>query len=155
MSEESIENRKSFALFVALYETLEKQGCENISSMIEQLTKNDNGEISDYYKELRCLRQQLTEKDKEIKDLKDWNDWYSMWHKQFKKKIEDLETELETYRPTKLHGNGQCECYKCKVEGRQPIHWTDWCNKYKGHIYCDDCLKEILENNKIKELKGE
>ena len=93
----------------------------------------------------KIIEEKLKEKDKEIKDLKERQDWYSMWHKQFKKQIEDLTTELETYRPTKLHGNGQCECYKCKIECRQPIHWTDWCSKYKGHIYCDDCLKEILK----------
>lgn len=91
------------------------------------------------------FKQQLAKKDKEIEELKDWNEWYSIWYKEFQKQIEDLTIELETYRPTKLHGNGQCECYKCKIEGRQPRHWTDWCNKYKGHIYCDDCLKEILK----------
>ena len=106
------------------------------------------------------LKQQLAEKDKEIEDLKKWQDWYSMWHENFKKQIEDLTTELETYRPTKLHGNGQCECYKCKQEGKQPIHWTNWCNEYKGHIYCNDCLKEILKEEQssqtqlaIKELE--
>ncbi len=91
------------------------------------------------------LKQQLVEKDKEIEDLKEWQDWYSMRHKSFLKQIEDLTTELETYRPTKLHGEGQCECYKCQQEGRQPRKWTDWCSSYKGHIYCDDCLKEILK----------
>ena len=83
---------------------------------------------------------ELAEKDKEIEDLKKWKEWYSIWHENFKKQIKDLTTELETYRPTKLHGNGQCKCFNCNA-----INWTDWCNKYKGHIYCDDCLKEILK----------
>ena len=71
----------------------------------------------------------------------------------FQKQIEDLTTELETYRPTKLHGNGQCECFKCKQEGRQAREWTDWCNKYKGHIYCDDCLKEILKEEQTSQTQ--
>lgn len=99
------------------------------------------------------LKQQIIEKDKEIEDLKEWQDWYSMWHNKFKKQIEDLTTELETYRPTKLHGNGQCECYNCKQEGNQPIHWTDWCYSYKGHIYCDDCLKEILKEEQTSQIQ--
>lgn len=106
------------------------------------------------------LQQQIEEKDKDIEKLHRDKEWYSMWHKEFQKRIEDLTTELETYRPTKLHGNGQCECYKCKQEGKQPIHWTNWCNEYKGHIYCNDCLKEILKEEQssqtqlaIKELE--
>lgn len=99
------------------------------------------------------LKQQLAEKDEEIEDLKEWQDWYSMWHKKFQKQIEDLTTELETYRPTKLHGNGQCECYKCKQEGRQARKWTDWCSRYKGHTYCDDCLKEVLKEEQTPQTQ--
>ena len=99
------------------------------------------------------LKQQLEEKDKEIEKLHRDKEWYSMWHKEFQKRIEDLTTELETYRPTKLHGNGQCECYKCKQEGRQPIHWTDWCNEYKGHIYCNKCLKDILKEEQTPQTQ--
>lgn len=52
-----------------------------------------------------------------------------------------------------MHGNGQCECYKCKQEGRPAINWTDWCSKYKGHIYCDDCLKEILKEEQSEQIQ--
>lgn len=99
------------------------------------------------------LKQQFVEKDKEIEDLKEWQEWYSMWHKKFQKQIEELTIELETYRPTKLHGNGQCECYKCKQEGRQSIEWTDWCSRYKGHIYCEDCIKEILKEEQTPQTQ--
>ena len=92
-------------------------------------------------------------KDKEIEKLHRDKEWYSMWHKEFQKRIEDLTTELETYRPTKLHGNGQCECYKCKQEGKQPIHWTNWCNEYKGHIYCNKCLKDILKEEQTPQTQ--
>ena len=103
--------------------------------------------------EIQQLKQQLAEKDKEIEDLKEWQEWYSMWHKKFQKEIEDLKIELETYRPTKLHGNGQCECFKCKQEGMQARHWTDWCSEYKGHIYCDDCLKEVLKEEQTSQTQ--
>ena len=100
----------------------------------------------DLVKENQKLKQQLEEKEKDIC-------WYSMWHKKFQKQIEDLTTELETYRPTKLHGNGQCECFKCKQEGRQAREWTDWCSRYKGHTYCDDCLKEVLKEEQAPQTQ--
>lgn len=84
------------------------------------------------------LKQQLVEKDKEIERLKEDNNWYSMWHKKFQKEIEDLKTELETYRPTHLKGNGQCQCAICKQ-----MNWTDWCIKYDGKTYCDTCFKQV------------
>lgn len=84
-----------------------------------------------------------------IKDL----DWYKMWHKKFKKEIEDLTLELETYRPTKLHGNGQCKCPNCGN-----VNWTDFgFSRYKGQTLCDKCLKEVMqkEAKKEKELQAE
>ena len=101
-----------------------------------------------YRQIINQLKQHLAEKDKEIEELKQWKEWYSMWHNKFKKQIEDLTTELEIYRPTKLHGNGQCKCFNCNA-----INWTDWCSKYKGHIYCDDCLKEILKEEYVPQIK--
>ena len=88
----------------------------------------------------------IKETEEETKKLQQDLNWYKMWHNQFKKEIEELTTELETYRPTKLQGNGQCKCYRCKI-----IHWTDWCSKYKGHVYCDNCLNEILTNKELEE----
>ena len=85
---------------------------------IDEIVERDKKLFDDKNKELEKLKQQLAEKDKEFEELKEWQQWYEMWHKKFQKQIEDLTTELETYRPTKLHGNGQCECFKCKQEGR-------------------------------------
>ena len=93
--------------------------------------------------------QQLAEKDKEIKDLKEMNDWYKMWHKKFQKQVEELTTELETYRPTKLTGEGQTICHRCK-EG----NWTCFgFYHYKGQTLCDKCLKEIYHCNDTRESK--
>ncbi len=64
---------------------------------------------------------------------------YRVWNQLFKKQIEDLKTELETYRPTKLSGNGQCKCSSCGV-----VSWTDWFYKYKGKTLCYDCLQKEL-----------
>ena len=86
---------------------------------------------------LQNENKRLTE---ELKNL----DWYKMWHKQFKKEIDDLTLELETYRPTKLSGNGQCKCSICGV-----VSWTDWFSRYKGQIICDECVKELLEKKNI------
>lgn len=88
----------------------------------------------------------LQEKTKDL-------DWYKMWHKKFKKEIEDLTLELETYRPTKLHGNGQCKCSNCGN-----VSWTDFgFSRYKGQTLCDKCLKEVMrkEAKKEKELQAE
>lgn len=72
-------------------------------------------------------------------------DWYKMWHKDFQNQIEKLTTQLETYRPTKLNGEGQTTCHKCKV-----INWTCFgFYRYKGQILCDKCLKEILLKESI------
>ena len=108
---------------------------------------------STYVSELEQKINKLNIQIKTLQELKEWQDWYSMWHKKFQKQIEDLTTELETYRPTKLHGNGQCECFKCKQEGRQAREWTDWCSRYKGHTYCDDCLKEVLKEEQAPQTQ--
>lgn len=90
----------------------------------------------------------MNNKDKKIIELEKDIEWYKIWHNKFKKQIEDLTTELETYRPTKLHGNGQCSCYRCEQKVGFNRHWTDWCYSYKGHTYCSDCLREILKEEK-------
>lgn len=83
---------------------------------------------------------------KYIEELQRWIDWYKIWHKKFQKQIEELTTELETYRPTKLKGNGQTQCHKCKT-----ISWTDFgFYHYKGQTLCDKCLKEIQAKENIK-----
>ena len=83
---------------------------------------------------------------KYIKELQNWVNWYSMWHNKFKKEIEELTTELETYRPSKITGDGQTTCHNCKQ-----INWTCFgFYHYKGQTLCDKCLKEILAKENIK-----
>ena len=53
-----------------------------------------------------------------------------------------MTTELETYRPTKLSGHGQCKCSKCGH-----VCWTDWFSRYKGQTLCNSCLKELIEKD--------
>ena len=80
---------------------------------------------------------------KYIDELKNDIGWYKMWHNKFKKQIEDLTTELETYRPTRLKGEGQTRCNKCG-----DLSWTCFgYSKYKGQILCDNCLKEMYHCN--------
>lgn len=130
----------------------EQELMSNLEKQLAELKEKDNYhlryELAGADETITNLKKQLEEKDKEIEDLKKWQDWYSMWHKEFQKQIEDLTTELETYRPTKLHGNGQCKCFNCNA-----INWTDWCSSYKGHTYCDDCLKEILKEEQTPQTK--
>lgn len=63
---------KSFILYSMLYETLEKQGCENVTSQIGQMTGWTYDKEADWLKGNRNydqLKQQLAEKDREIADL--------------------------------------------------------------------------------------
>ena len=113
-----------------------------------------DGEVCsmDYHEEqmsaLNCEREeykaQIERLTEELKNL----DWYKMWHKKFKKEIDDLTLELETYRPTKLNGNGQCKCSNCGCVG-----WTDWFSRYKGQTLCDKCLKEIISKEEKQDEK--
>lgn len=80
---------------------------------------------------------------KYIDELKRDIAWYKMWHKKFQKQIEELTTELETYRPTRLEGEGQTKCSKCG-----DLSWTCFgYSRYKGQTLCDKCLKEIYHHN--------
>ena len=59
---------KSFILYSMLYETLEKQGCENVASQIDQMTGWTYDKEADWLKGNRNydqLKQQLAEKDAE------------------------------------------------------------------------------------------
>lgn len=62
---------KSFILYSMLYETLEKQGCENVASQIDQMTGWTYDKEADWLKGNRNydqLKQQLAEKDKELSE---------------------------------------------------------------------------------------
>lgn len=60
-------DKKALALFSALYDVLKEQDPENVSSRIDYLTKQNNGDISDFYKEHKVLKQQLDEKSTALK----------------------------------------------------------------------------------------
>lgn len=65
-------DERRLCLFSLLYETLEKQGCENITSTIEQMTNLHLNKCSHWYKNNRVcdeLKQQLAEKEKKIQEL--------------------------------------------------------------------------------------
>lgn len=49
-------HKKAVALFGVLYEILEKDNSENVSSRIDYLTKQNNSTISDQYKLERILK---------------------------------------------------------------------------------------------------
>lgn len=117
-----------------------RKDCNNVYVYTLDLIQRQKAEIErqnkDYIEldlECRELRTKVDELTEQLKDL----NWYKMWHSKFKKEIEDLTLELETYRPTKLSGNGQCKCSKCGV-----VSWTDWFSRYKGQTLCNDCLKK-------------
>lgn len=136
---------------VMVYEKQFIEQTDEIYSLRRQLAEKQNmiDEINkEFVQAVHDWKTLCAEKDKEIEDLKKWKEWYSIWHENFKKQIEDLTTELETYRPTKLHGNGQCKCFNCNA-----INWTDWCSQYKGHIYCNKCLKDILKEEQTPQIQ--
>ena len=117
----------------------------SISLGVDLHAESYKQEIEDLEKANAELQQQVEELKEELKNL----DWYKMWHKKFKIEIEDLTLELETYRPTKLSGNGQCKCSDCGN-----VSWTDFgFSKYKGKILCNKCLKEITQTEKQHTVK--
>ena len=64
---------KSFILYSMLYETLEKQGCDNVASQIDQMTGWTYDKEADWLKGNRNydqLKKQLAEKEKEIESYK-------------------------------------------------------------------------------------
>ena len=64
---------KSFILYSMLYETLEKQGCDNVASQIDQMTGWTYDKEADWLKGNRNydqLKQQLAEKDEQIESYK-------------------------------------------------------------------------------------
>lgn len=100
--------------------------------------------VKEKNEENKTLQQQLAEKEKEIEELKCYNNQYEVWRKLQNEQIEKLRTELETYRPTKLKGNGQCVCSVCGQ-----INWTDFCSRYDGKIYCDECFSHIITRDDL------
>ena len=89
----SEKEKNALALFSALYDILEEQDPENVSSRIDYLTKQNNGAISDFYKEHKVLKQKLEDKDKEIEYQESMK--ILAVENQNKKAIEQLEKVLK------------------------------------------------------------
>lgn len=106
-----------------------------------------NGILKDYYAERQTCDEQKTEIERLTEELKNL-DWYKMWHNRHQTEINDLTLELETYRPTKLSGHGQCKCANCGS-----VSWTDWFSRYKGKTLCNECLKEIMTTEEKQVVK--
>ena len=67
---------KSFILYSMLYETLEKQGCENVASQIDQMTGWTYDKEADWLKGNRNydqLKQQLAESENQCRECKHLN----------------------------------------------------------------------------------
>lgn len=93
---------KSFILYSMLYETLEKQGCEDIASQIDQMTGWTYDKEADWFKGNRNydqLKQQLAEKDKEeTKTMEDFEKGCQEYYKSNQKAIEELRLALDNFR---------------------------------------------------------
>lgn len=50
----------------------------------------------------------------------------------------------------KLKGNGLCQCDGCLQKKGWNRIWTNFCWKYKGKIYCEKCLKEQMQKDRLK-----
>ena len=119
---------KSFILYSMLYETLEKQGCDNVASQIDQMTgwtydkeadwlkgnrnydqlkqqlaeKDAERELDNSFWKQECdsLQKTLVEKDKEIEKLNACVDFYKSYFVSFQEKvIDELERVKEKILP--------------------------------------------------------
>lgn len=49
-------------------------------------------------------------------------------------------------------GDGQCECSRCKENGRWSLSWTPWFYKMDENdedVLCPDCLRELLIQERV------
>lgn len=106
--------KNALALFSALYYILEEQDPENVSSRIDYLTKQNNGAISDFYKEHKVLKQKLEEKDKEIEYQESMK--ILAVENQNKKAIEQLEKVKEIINKNYFYNLSNDSCTFDKLE---------------------------------------
>lgn len=136
--------KNALALFSALYDILEEQDPENVSSRIDYLTKQNNGAISDFYKEHKVLKQQLADKTLTIEQInKAFIENRSLW----KGKYEQSNQDKISFAVKQL------EKLKKEFNARKLEYIT---METKTHIYGlrIDRINELIENQ-INELKGE
>lgn len=126
---------KSFILYSMLYETLEKQGCENVASQIDQMTGWTYDKEADWLKGNRNydqLKQQLAEKDKEISEVL------------AKQSITCLNTIEKAYQ----------DKISFAIEQLEKVEEILWNSQDIGNVIDNDKFLEKL-NYLIKSLKGE
>lgn len=154
--------KNALALFSALYDILEEQDPENVSSRIDYLTKQNNGAISDFYKEYKVLKQELEEKDKAIENWKTmyksvvqtcYNDKEEI--ERLNKKLAEKEKEIEYQESMKIlaveNQNKKAIEQLEKVKGLIANHTQELWTCENDDI--DVVLYEEIDNQ-INELKG-
>lgn len=75
----------------------------------------------------------------------------------FEKRI--ISVGRREYEVVHCRGEGQCTCRSCEAAGKYGRHWTDWMYKFNEEseeLFCIDCLKEKLINERENEayLRG-
>ena len=151
-------DKNALALFSALYDILEEQDPENVSSRIDYLTKQDNGAISDFYKEHKVLKQQLAEKEKQCRECKHLNKKIEL---NIKHKLMyengQLEKQLAEKEKDKISfALEQLEKVKEKILSYEEIYYQFSENGAKIPVFCVENFR-VRQNidNQIKTLRGE
>ena len=158
---------KSFILYSMLYETLEKQGCDNVASQIDQMTGWTYDKEADWlkgnrnYDQLKQSQKQLTEKERQLKLAEE------LLIKQEKEYDEQLEKQAKIhYKHLKEKDQDKISFALEQLEKVKELLNTDfesiisWIDPYED----GECLTSMTYNhnntikiidNQINELKGE
>lgn len=70
--------------------------------------------------------------------------YYKQWNYSLRLKIIELQKKLSLYEPVDMGAGTGYTCYGCEQKGKPSYHDSIFCAEYKGHIYCEDCLKEVI-----------
>lgn len=70
--------------------------------------------------------------------------YYKQWNYSLRLKIIELQKQLSLYEPVDMGAGTGYTCYGCEQKGKPSYHDSIFCAEYKGHIYCEDCLKEVM-----------
>ena len=145
---------KSFILYSMLYETLEKQGCDNVASQIDQMTGWTYDKEADWLKGNRNydqLKQQLAESEKERhEEWKTGKEWKWEWQK-VNQKLEKSEQDKISFAVEQLEKVKEL----LNTDFESTISWID---PYEDGEYLNsmtynhnNTIKII--DNQIKQLK--
>lgn len=143
---------KLFILYSMLYETLEKQGCDNVASQIAQMTDWTYDKEADWLKGNRNydqLKQQLAEKDEEIAYLT----------KQVKKFNNEAQKYFEDAYCNDFHNQDKIsfaleQLEQIRKEFEIKFKGCKWEDKMLVGKFCN-ITNEIIDNqiNELKRLK--